>query len=225
MTDFPPPNNPNAAPYYQPITNDYNTPLNNEYPQNNPNMYQPPIQVNQPYNSSGANAIYRSPLNCIICVIVTMFFIMGTGIAVLMVYLGISSGDTNLLFIALFPLLFTLISCIMGSLMSVYFSINIQATFGTIIISKKKMCCCFSKKEILQINDVQQVIVQTDYSTTYQINGVPYSAFEIIFKLRDGREVKGLSGVIDKNGEGRKAFVIIRNALPQNIAFGGNLAY
>ena len=213
MTDFPPPNKPNAAQYYQPITNDYNTPLNNAYPQNNLNIYQPPIQVNQPYNSSGANAIYRSPLDCIICVFVVLFFIMGTGAAILTVYEGISSGDTNLLFIALFPLLFTLISCIMGSLMNVYFSINIQATFGTIIISKKKMCCCFNKKEILQINDVQQVIVQTD------------STFEIIFKLRDGREVKGLSGVTNINGEGRKAFVIIRNALPQNIAFGGNLAY
>ena len=28
-----------------------------------------------------------------------------------------------------------------------------------------------------------------------------------------------------KDGEGRKAFAIIRNALPQNIAFGGNLVY
>ena len=195
------------------------------YPQNNPDMYQPPIQVNQPYNSSGANAIYKSPLDFIVCVIVTMFFIIGTGVAVTMLYLLISSGNTDLLFVALFSFLFTLISCIMGSLMNVYFSINIQATFGTIIISKKKVFCCFNKKEILQIDDVQQVIVQTDHSTSYEINGVSYSAFEIIFKLRDGREVKGLSGVIDKDGEGRKAFAIIRNALPQNIAFGGNLAY
>ena len=223
MTDFPPPNNSNTSPYYQ--TNDYNTPLNNTYPQNNPDMYQPPIQVNQLYNSSGANAIYKSPLDFIVCVIVTMFFIIGTGAAVLLFYFGISSGDTGQTLAGLFPLLFTLISCIMGSLVTVYSSINIQTYLGTIIINKRKMCCCFNKKEILQIDDVQQVIVQTDHSTSYEINGVSYSAFEIIFKLRDGREVKGLHGVIDKDGEGRKAFAIIRNALPQNIAFGGNLAY
>ena len=81
---------------------------------------------------------------------------------------------------------------------------------------------CFRRTK-LQINDIQQVIVQIGDSTSYKINGIPYNAFEIIFKLNNGREVTGCSGVIDKDGESRKAYDIIRNTLSQNIKFGGNL--
>jgi len=138
---------------------------------------------------------------------------------------GILNGDSYGALIGLFPLLFAVVATILGSCISLYVIINISSTSGTIIINKKKMCFCFSKKEIVQINDLQQVTVQTDYSTHYEINGVHYDAFEIIFRLSDGREVKGCSGIIDKNGEGRRAFQIIRNALPSRIVFGGNLAF
>ena len=215
MTDFPPPNNNQyAQPLYGPSTN--------IPPQNAPPQYQPPIQVNQ---SPVSNAYYKTPCNCIVGFICVVFFIVGIGVSAFMIYTGISSGNSEQILFGLIPLVFTLVAVILGSCISLYFSLEIENSFGTIVIKKVKLFFCFSKKEILQINDLQQVVVQTDYSTTYEINGVHYDAFEIIFKLHDGREVKGCSGVIDKNGEGRKAFNIIRNALPQNIAFGGNLAY
>lgn len=212
MTDFP---NPNSSPYYQP--------LNSGIPnyQNSPT----PIQVNQPVNSYGSNATYKTPCNCIVGTIVVIFFIVGVGISALMVFLGISNHDVKLALIAFFPLIFAIVATILGSCISISVVLEISATLGTIVINKKKMCFCFSKQEIVQINDLHQVIVQTDLSTNYEINGVHYNAFEVIFKLSDGREVKGCTGIIDKNGEGRKAFQIIRNALPSRIGFGGDLAY
>ena len=210
----------NATPYYQPLT------AGIPYQQNNPTPYQQqPIQVYQPVNSYGSNATYKTPCNCIVGTIVVIFFIVGIGIFSFMIATGISSGQTETILFAFIPFIFALIATILGSCISLYVIINISATLGTIIINKKKMCFCFSKQEIVQINDVQQVIVQTDYSTNYEINGVHYNAFEVIFKLVDGREVKGCSGIIDKNNEGRRAFQIIRNALPTRIVFGGNLAF
>ena len=209
----------NATPYYQP--------LNAGIPyQNNPAPYQQqPIQVNQPVSSYGSDATYKTPCNCIVGFIVVIFFIVGVGVFSFMLADGISRGHSQTILFAFLPLIFAVVATILGSCISLYVIINISASLGTIIINKKKMCFCFSKQEVVQINDLQQVIVQTDYTTNYEINGVHYNAFEVIFRLSDGREVKGCSGIIDKNGEGRRAFLIIRNALPPRIAFGGNLAY
>ena len=210
----------NAAPYYQPST----TP-EIPYQQNAQTPYQPPIEVYQPVNSYGSNVTYKTPCNCIVGFIVTIFFIVGIGVSLLMVTTGILNGDTETILFGFTPLIFSLVATILGSCISLYAIINISATSGLIIINKKKMCFCFSKQEVVQINDLQQVIVQTDYTTNYEINGVHYNAFEVIFRLSDGREVKGCSGIIDKNNEGRRAFQIIRNALPSRIIFGGNLAF
>ena len=218
MTDYPSQNIMNTAPYADPLTSG-----STSYPLNNQAPMQAPLQVNQP--NYGKNAFYKTPCNFITGCIVVSFFIAGIGASVLMIVVGISSGQTEMIFFGLIPLLFAVIATILGSCSSLYVTINISPTFGNIIINKKKMCFCFNKQEILQINDVQQLIVQTDPHTTYEINGVQYNAFEVIFKLSDGREVVGCSGIIDKNGEGRRAFQIIRDSLPPKIGYGGNLAY
>ena len=218
MTDYPSQNSLNTAPYADPLTSG-----STAYPPNNQTPVQVPLQVNQP--NYGKNAFYKTPCNFITGCIVVSFFIAGIGASVLMIVVGISSGQTEMIFFGLIPLLFAVIATILGSCSSLYVTINISPTFGNIIINKKKMCFCFNKQEILQINDVQQLIVQTDPHTTYEINGVQYNAFEVIFKLSDGREVVGCSGIIDKNGEGRRAFQIIRDSLPPKIGYGGNLAY
>ena len=218
MTDYPSQNMMNTAPYADPLTSG-----STAYPLNNQAPVQAPLQVNQP--NYGKNAFYKTPCNFITGCIVVSFFIAGIGASVLMIVIGISSGQTEMIFFGLIPLLFAVIATILGSCSSLYVTINISPTFGNIIINKKKMCFCFNKQEILQINDVQQLIAQTDPHTTYEKNGVHYNAFKVIFKLSDGREVVGCSGIIDKNGEGRRAFQIIRESLPPKIGYGGNLAY
>ena len=103
--------------------------------------------------------------------------------------------------------------------------IEIDNSVGTIIIRSKKIFFCFNKSNIININEVRQVVVKIDPKTHYEVNGVHYNAFEIIFQLVNGQDVKGYSGVIDKNGEGRRATSIIRSGIPLNIPFAGDLIY
>ena len=211
MADFPPIN---SNQYYQPLFN----PTSDQPPNYPPNSNQPSIQENKPYNSSGTNASYRTPCSFIKGIIVVVLFICSVGMSIPIII----SGE---LYLCIISIIFALIAIIMGSIFVLYYSIDVYAALGTIIINEKKICLCCGRKEKIQINTLLQVIIQTDYSTNYKIGGVHYNAFEIIFKLKDGKEIKGFSGVIDKNGEGRRVFLLMRNALPQNIAFGGNLAY
>ena len=150
---------------------------------------------------------------------------MGVLFIIIIIVNGIKKGQSKTILMAFIPLVFVIIAIICGSRKVLYFNINISVTSGLIIIDKKKICFCFSNQEVVQINDLQKVIVQTDKTTSYTINNVIYYSFEVIFRLSNGREVEGCSGIIDKDGEGRRAFRIIRNALPPRIFFGGNLAY
>ena len=209
-----------------------NTTTRIPYQQNNPISYQQqPIRVNQPVRShkkkkkKKSNATYKTPCDYSNGFMVTIFFIFGVGFFSFMIAIGISNVQSQAILMAFIPLIFVVVATILGSCISLYVIINISSTSGLIIINKKKMCFCFNKQECVQINDLQQVIVQTDTTTRYKECGERYYSFEVIFRLSDGREVKGCSGIIDKDGEGRRAFQIIRNALPQRIVFDGNLAY
>jgi len=209
-----------------------NTTTRIPYQQNNPISYQQqPIRVNQPVRShkkkkkKKSKATYKTPCNYSNGFMVTIFFIFGVGFFSFMIAIGISNVQSQAILMAFIPLIFVVVATILGSCISLYVIINISSTSGLIIINKKKMCFCFNKQECVQINDLQQVIVQTDTTTRYTECGERYYSFEVIFRLSDGREVKGCSGIIDKDGEGRRAFQIIRNALPQRIVFDGNLAY
>ena len=196
------------TPYYESLT----------YQQNNTTPVQQPIQVNQPNNSYGSNATNKTPCNpegffpillLISDILIMFYFICDV----------ISNGNVNSDLIIVFTLggiIFILVSCFLGRVLPFYSSINISSTFGTITILNKKIFGWFDKKIIIQINDIQEVIVQSK-------NLGKKNYFYVIFKLSDGREVKDFPGVINKKGEGKKVFQIIRNALPQRIAFSGNL--
>ena len=69
--------------------------------------------------------------------------------------------------------------------------------------------------------EIKQVIMQSEITTNSE--GQIFNIFDIIFQLVDGTEAKGCSHINNIGGEGTKAFNIIRNALPQNIPFIGNL--
>ena len=166
-----------------------------------------------------------TPCNCITGAIVTVFFIFGTTFFIVLIALAISEQDGKFVLISLFPLVFSIVATVLGIKYDLCASITVDHYLQTVVIKSKKMCCCYSGSNIIQISEIQQVIVQIDQTTSYNINGVYYNAFEIIFKLVNGREVRGCSGVINKNNEGARAASILRNALPSNITFGGELCY
>ena len=198
----------------------YSSVPNYQIPMSTPPEYSSSVPVNSPLS----RVEYKTPCNCIVGTIVVIFFIVGFGLFGFMLVLAITGGSIPI-FVVFFPLIFGIVSIILGSCFSMNYIIEIDNSVGTIIIKSKKMCFCLNKSNIININEVRQVVVKIDPTTNYEINGVHYNAFEVIFQLVNGQEVKGCSGVIDKNGEGRRAAGIIRSGIPQNIPFSGDLVY
>ena len=187
-------------------------------------MNTPPEYSSVPVNSPLSRVEYKTPCNCIVGTIVVIFFIVGFGLFTLLLVMAIS-GASIPFFVVGFPLIFGIVSIILGSCSSLNFIIEIDNSVGTIFIRSKKIFFCCNKSNIININEVRQVVVKIDPTTNYEINGVHYNAFEVIFQLVNGQDVKGCSGVIDKNGEGRRAASIIRSGIPRNIPFAGDLVY
>ena len=222
MTDYTTQNNTNSAPLIPPLTSDYNTP-NSQTPfsQNNANQNQSSIKVNQqqPYAGNGISVTYRTPCKCVIYIIIChslFLIILGTTIFIIMF-----SQNVNIL-IYLFPLIITLIGLLMGICNTLGTSINVEPYFGIITITDKKLFCCFNRKRKVQINQIQQIIVESYVSRGDEYD---YNYSKLMFKLVDGKEVKGFDMFDDDKKEGRNAFVILRSGVPQNIPFGGNLAH
>ena len=100
--------------------------------------------------------------------------------------------------------------------------INVEPYFVIITIKDPKLFCCFNKKRKIQINQLQQVIIESYVSHSGEHD---WNYSKIIFKLVDGKEVKGFDIMDETKKEGRNAFLILRSIIPQNIVFGGNLTY
>ena len=207
------------APLYP---SDYNTQNNQTpYSKNNSNQSNSTNQVNQkqPYSGrgNGINVTYRTPCRCWIYVMICHCFfliIFGTTIFFIMMSQKIS------IWICLIPHTFTLIGLLIGIFGTYGTSINVDPYFGIITITDRKLFCCRKRK--VQINELQQIIVEN-----YVFHGYEYDSnySRIIFKLVDGKEVKGFDILDDNSKEGRNAYAILKSGVPQNIAFGGNLAY
>ena len=183
-----------------------------------------PIDVNFNMGEPVGKVTYKTPCNCVIGVITVAFFIVGFGLGAFLFYLYFTSKNMEI-YVCFFPLIFGVVSIILGSCMSIFNTIDIDNSSGIVTVAKKKIFFCCNKTEVIQIGEIVQVVVKTDPTTTYEINGVPYNAFEVIFILSNGREVKGCSGIIDKNSEGRRCFSTIRRGLPPKVTYSGNLAY
>ena len=72
------------------------------------------------------------------------------------------------------------------------------------------MLFCFNRKEVIQISDLQQVIIERADETCND---------SISFKLVDGRKIFGISDI----QKVKWFFEMIKKLLPQNIAYGGDL--
>ena len=145
MIDYTTRNNANPAPLFPLLTSDYNTP-NNQTPfsQNNANQNQSSIQD----SGNEISVTYRTPCECVVYIIIcNSLFLM-------------FSQNEDIL-ICLIPLVITLIGLLMGIYITLETSINVEPYFGIITIKDKKLFCCFNRKRKVQINELQQIIVES----------------------------------------------------------------
>ena len=167
---------------------------------------------------------YKIPYDNFLHIWTIAFFIFGFGGSGILFLIYFTLQNTEL-YACYFPLIFIIVSIFVGSFMSPYRAIDIDNTSGTVTLTKAKVFSCFNKNEKIQINEIKQVVVKTDPKVTYKFMKGIYNSFEVIFILSNGKQVKGCSGELDKNGEGRNCFSIIRKALPSKVTFSGNLTY
>ena len=195
-----------------PLTNDDHTPnKEDQSPKTNDDQNQSPVQVNQPCTDNGINNnTYKTPTESVI---------ISTSIFLILI------GFSYTLFMALFelpiaPIIFTNIITVFGILMGcsvIFTSIKVDPYFGTItIMNKRFLLFCCNIKQKLQIDRLQLVNIERDPKKKTLIR--------ITFKLIDEKEIK--VEINDRNGEeSKKIFLFLRNNLPQNIAFSGELTY
>ena len=169
------------------------------------------------------NVTYSTPCNLVVGCVSTGFFIAGSLVFIFLIVFSIIKEDIIFALLSFFPLIFIVASFLIGTCFDLGSSITVDHNLQIVNVKTKKMCFCFTKTNIIQLNEIRGVIARIDHSTTYEINGVPYNAFEIIFQLVDGRQVSGCSGVINKNDEGIRAASILRKSFPPNIIFSGDL--
>ena len=198
-------------------------------PINSSDDYSTPMETLQQYTpnnlSEGNKVTYKTPFNSILCFLVCAFLIVGIFASSFNIIDGIITGQLpRALGGGIIPLFFPITAIVLGSIYSLYYIFTIDTNLGIIDIYSKKIFCCCNKKRIIEFNIIEQISIQTDASTKFLIGGTSYNAFEAIFKLYNGRNIKGISG-IDKNGEGNEVFRIFRDALPQNIPINENLTY
>ena len=217
MTDYTTINTTNPAPLYPP--SDYNTP-NNQIPfsSNNANQNQSSIQLNQqqPYDDNGNIFTYTTPFGCSACL--TLFLSISTLTGGTLLFFNMYFQDTDKLK-WIIPFFINLIGFFLG-ITTLKTSIKIDLHSGIIEITDTKFFCCFNGHRKVQINDIKQIILK-NYLKSVE-NGNNYNS-KLIFKLVNGKEVKGFDISDDHEKEGRNAFEILRNVLPKNIPFEGNL--
>ena len=204
--------------------------MDDDYPPDPTPSFQKPFS-NEPElvieNDPAPNPVfsYKTPLNIVFCILCVVYYIVGTLIFIILISIAISKDNTNIIYFSFIPLIFPLIAFIMGACSTLYYYIIVDQYQQVIVIKSKKLSFCFNKQKIVPLDQIEKVIVQIDHSINYKINNVSYNAFEIIFQLRDGSNIIGLSGVINKDNESKKAMKFLRNALSPEVCFEGDLVH
>jgi len=174
---------------------------------------------------SDSTVTYTTPYDSRPCY---CFFLLLTAfslVLILIIVLAIINSEIRFLFGALFLIVFASIFLMgVGGCDPLSISIIVDKSQGIVFIKKKKIINLCNTKTI-HFSEIQEVIIRKDYGVS-NMDDSPVKAFELIFKLIDKREIKpiyGFSGIVHDNNEIDKVYSILRNSLPPNIPFSGDL--
>ena len=172
--------------YQEPFTSDFVTPMECK-------KVETPVKVKE--SCLNGPTYYRTSCNWVLGILFTAFFLGGFGAPCFMAYLAIVDGSVPIPVIFP-PLFFGIISIILGSILNLYFKIEINGVLGTISLYNVKIVFCLNKPKIIQIRDVVQVIIQIDHPAGTDSDGEYHRSFEVIFRLSNEQSFKGCWEVI-----------------------------
>ena len=174
-------------------------------------------------NTSNGMYIYSSPFNCFAFSMIFSLFSIGIGLFIVFIILGIHNDLVFWLFMLFLPIFLIVLSIIFSCAISLRDKIVIDFEKGLIYTKTQKFLFCFGQKNTFSLIEIEQVIIQVNPNLHYTEDEIAYDCFDVIFRLLNGKEIKGASGVINKNNECRKAIDFMKKGIPHNIPINGDL--
>ena len=172
-------------------------------------------------NNENKIYIYNSPFNCFSFSIIFSLLFLGIILFAVFIILGIDSDIW--LFMLFIPIFLIILSIIFSCVLSLYDTIIIDLELGLITTKNNKFLFCFGQKHSFGLIEVEQILIQINQNINYSKNYISYNCFDVIFKLLNGKEIKGIIGLIDKNNESQKIIGLLKKTIPSNIPINGDL--
>ena len=165
--------------------------------------------------------VYFTQLNfTVILSFVIIFVVCSTiSIALFVMYLD---GNQTIIYFIFIPLGILILASIITSFFPLFTKIIVDIQDDSIIIKQFKILFCFNKGNYITLNEVKQIIIEKSSIVNYE-NGVPYGAYNLIFIMNKDKQIRGLSGEIDKNYESQKLFEFLRESIPKSIPISSDL--
>ena len=177
------------------------------------------LEVNPPNNFNATNpdtsVTYKTPLNYGFMNII--FIIIGLFLSGLLIYSSFTISSNTVYFSigSIASFVFVIVGYSICSLGSIYTKIHIDKSAGIITIEKVKTFVCFNVSVKIPINKIDQVFNKEEKKKDEDDKS--YFIFKILFRLLNGNEIEVCE--LENLNECKKAFNIIKSALPQNITF------
>ena len=189
-------------------------------------------EINIPLNSTSDNLInnkntnlsYISPHDLTFFVPITIIFIFGVFVLIGSILLIIYEGGFLWLILLIFSLLIFLGGYALGYNFANYESISVNLDKNSLIITKHNYIFCFlDKNNEINLKDIRKILIQKNEGFQTEEIDIHYELFDIIIKLNDDTEIKGISNLSVEKDECLKAISFARNAFPKFISIEGDI--
>ena len=191
--------------------------------QNNKNIsYDNPNITNKKFIDGINKNIYYTQFNITVFLFFVIFFVLcsASAICLFIIYLN---GSTEFIYYTFIPIGILIIILILSSMSPLFTKIIIDRINELIILKHCKILFCLNRANYINLKEIEKVVIEKNTSVHYEINGVVYDGFNLVFFINKDKEIKGLIGEIDKNFESQKLFDFLREALPKNIPVSSDL--
>ncbi len=191
--------------------------------ENNKNIsYDNPNITNKKFIDGINKNVYYTQFNITVFLFFVIFFVLCSAIAICLFIIYLN-GSTEFIYYTLIPIGILIIILIISSMYPLFTQIIIDRINELIILKHCKILFCLNKTNYINLKEIEKVVIEKNTSVHYEINGVVYDGFNLVFIINKDKQIKGLIGEIDKNLESQKLFDFLREALPKNIPVSSDL--
>ena len=191
--------------------------------ENNKNIsYDNPNITNKKFIDGINKNVYYTQFNITVFLFFVIFFVLCSAIAICLFIIYLN-GSKEFIYYTLIPIGILIIILIISSMYPLFTQITIDRINELIILKHCKILFCLNKTNYINLKEIEKVVIEKNTSVHYEINGVVYDGFNLVFIINKDKQIKGLIGEIDKNLESQKLFDFLREALPKNIPVSSDL--